>query len=138
MPAPMAGTAPTFGPLVVLNGSLIFSYASAAKGAELFVSTGAAGAAGTVLLKDQISGMVGSNPKGLVVYNGMVYYAASVGSAANVELCSTNGTAAGTGLFSEINRSTTVGSSPADLTVMNNKLYFTANDGTGQSGVRRA
>ncbi len=132
LPAPAAGTAPTFGPLVVLNGSIIFSYASAAAGAELYISTGAAGAAGTVLLKDQITGRVGSSPSNLVVFNGKVYYAAGVGSAANVELCSTNGTAAGTGLFSEIHRSTTVGSSPADLTVVNNKLYFTANDGTGK------
>lgn len=132
MPAPAAGTAPTFGPLVALNGSLIFSYASAAQGAELFISNGTTGTSGTVLLKDQIPGATGSRPAGLVAFNGKVYYAASSGVAGNVELCSTNGTAAGTGLFVEINRSTTVGSAPAELTVVGNKLYFTANDGTGR------
>jgi len=132
MPAPVAGTAATFGKMVALNSSVIFPYASATNGSELFINNGLPGAAATTLIKDEIVGTVGSKPTNLTVYNGKVYYQAAVGTAANTELCRTDGTAAGTGLFKQINSSATVGSAPADLTVFNNKLYFTANDGQGR------
>lgn len=113
----------------LLNGKFIFSGSSAATGNELFITDGTP--AGTMLLKDIVSGAAGSSPDDLMPLNGFVYFTAET-AAEGRELWRTDGTSAGTGLVKDI-RPGPGGSNSDDeynLIPMGNLLIFSATDGT--------
>jgi ELWxxDGT repeat protein len=112
--------------LTNVNGTLFFTANDGTHGVELWKSDGTA--AGTVLVKDILSGAVSSYPSELANVNGTLFFAATDGSHAR-ELWRSSGTAAGTALIQDINTHTS-GSNPSSLTDVNGTLFFSAHDTT--------
>ncbi len=94
-------------------------------GSELWTTDGTE--AGTVMLKDILSGSRGSSPGQLTNVAGKLYFRAGDGINGS-ELWSSDGTAAGTVMVKDI-YSGSGNSSPAYLTDVGGKLYFRAGDG---------
>src|SRR4051794_40581988 len=85
--------------------------------------------AGTVLVKDIVPGLAGSDPNNLTDVGGRLFFTARA-PPAGLELWTSDGTDAGTVRVRDI-RPGTADSAPANLTAVGNTLFFTANDGTG-------
>jgi ELWxxDGT repeat protein len=112
--------------LTNVNGTLFFSAEEGENGRELWTSDGTA--AGTVLFKDVLPGVIGSNPSPVTAAGGSLFFTANA-SATGRELWRSDGTAAGTALVKDIRPGST-GSYPNALTVVNGTIYFRASDGT--------
>lgn len=109
----------------VKMGNDVFFVNDTYYGAELWITDGVAGGAGTHIVKDINTGSgVGSNPANLTVYNGKLYFTANNGTN-GTELWVSDGTDAGTTMVADIYPGGN-SSSISGLTLYNNELYFGA------------
>ena len=111
--------------LTNVNGTLFFTADDNIHGYEIWKSDGTE--AGTVMVKDIVSGSSGSNPYQLTDVNGTLFFTANDG-VHGFELWMSDGTEAGTVMVKDI----VPGSgdtSMSSLTDVNGTLFFTANDG---------
>lgn len=123
---------------VKLNNSFYFAGGTEATGIELWKSDGTA--EGTLLVKDIIPGLTGSNVQNLTEYKGKIYFCAT-DLVNGAELWVSDGTADGTKMLKDINPSR-VGSgnpssSPRQFTISNGILYFIVNINSYNSAVWR-
>jgi ELWxxDGT repeat protein len=114
-----------YGEPVAFKGAVYFTATNGTSGHELWKTDGTA--AGTVLLKDILSGAEGSYPSSFTVVGNTLFFVAE-GPAGN-ELWKTDGTASGTVQVKDI-ASGQSGSNPYELTAVGNTLYFAATNGT--------
>ena len=109
-------------PIVDLNGTLLFAASDGSTGRELWKSDGTE--AGTVMVKDIMTGSESSAPSGIVVEGTKAYFSAR--SAANgFELWTSDGTPGGTAELKDINPAGDA--NPRELRFSNGLLYFSAN-----------
>lgn len=113
--------------LTLHNGKAYFAALNNSSGSELYVTDGTP--AGTLMMKEIITGSIGSEPQELTSAAGRLYFSALV-AVGNREPWSCHGTTAGTMKLKEINPSATVGSDPKEFTAMGTKVFFSANDGS--------
>jgi len=129
--APFRSTSSTTGATVATpayfapSGALFFAGTDGVHGVELWKTDGTA--AGTVLVRDLLTGAAASNPTSLAASGGLVYFAANDGQH-GTELWQSDGTAAGTRLVQDLAPGG-ASSNPAGLTVVGSELFFTADDG---------
>src|SRR5262249_11096235 len=119
------------GPMVFPTGSATspgyFAATTVANGRELWKTDGTS--AGTVLVKDILSGVPGSMPINLVAGASRVYFRAFAPDTGN-ELYISDGTSDGTVLHADIN-SGAADSDPSQLTQLTaDTIVFTADDGS--------
>jgi len=109
-----------------LGTTMYFDANDTIHGMELWKSDGTA--AGTVMVKDIVSGAAGSNIGGMKGVGSIMFFTADDGTTGS-ELWKTDGTAAGTVMIKDINPG--AGNSyPGSLNAHGSMLYFKANDGT--------
>ena len=110
-----------------VNGALLFTADNGSTGMELWKSDGTT--AGTNLLLDINSGVLGSTPAEFTPFNGQLFFSAET-AANGRELWVTDGTVGGTTLFKDIYAGM-LSSNPNNLHVWNGLLYFAAADASG-------
>jgi len=108
-----------------VGATFFFTATDGTNGYELWKSDGTT--AGTVIVKDILTGPNDSNPRSLTNVNGILYFSANDGINGD-ELWKSDGTSAGTVFVKDI-YSGAFGSSPNRLVNLNGTLYFRANDG---------
>jgi ELWxxDGT repeat protein len=117
------------GPLIVVNGRLVFAADDGVHGEELWVSNGTA--TGTKLLKDIDPGSASSlpvyGPGSWAVVGNKAFFTANDGSGTGGQLWATDGTPGGTYKVTDVNP-TQPTSSLSDLTAAGNLLFFLGND----------
>lgn len=119
--------------LVNVNGTLYFRANDGVNATELWKSNGTA--AGTVMIKDIITGTASSEIEKAFNYNGVLLFQADDGTN-GVELWKSDGTAAGTVMVKHIYTGTGWGggansSNPQYFTLLNGKVYFQATSSIG-------
>ncbi len=107
--------------LTVVNGRFYFTGDDGLHGRELWTSDGTP--EGTLLLKDILPGIAGSNPMNLTNVDGTLFFTADNWLLGR-ELWMSDGTPEGTVLVKDIGWLT--GSEPAELTNVNGTLFFAA------------
>jgi len=112
-------------PFTELSGRVFFAAADAARGDELWSTDGTP--QGTKLVRDIAAGLLGSYPRGMVVWRGKLYFRAR-DRLHGMELWVSDGSREGTRLVQDIAAETSW-SAPQELTVTGQGLYFSANDG---------
>lgn len=113
------------GPMIRLNGMLVFSADDGKTGRELWKSDGTE--KGTVLLKDIWTGNEGSDPNNFTLVNNVLYFVAST-TRAGAEVWRTDGTKGGTNLLADV-MAGPESSNPRELVNYAGILVFVANDG---------
>jgi ELWxxDGT repeat protein len=108
-----------------LGSQVFFAAGDAEHGNELWKTDGSA--AGTLLVKDIYSGMMGSDPQPVATIGSALYFTADDGIHGR-ELWRSDGTQAGTTLVKDILPGAE-GAQPDSFTLLENSLYFAANDG---------
>ena len=111
--------------LATLNGTTFFAADDGVHGMELWQSDGTA--AGTVMVKDILTGADGSNPRYLTNVNGVLFLVADDG-VHGPELWKSDGTEAGTVMVKNI-RPNATDSNPKEITNVDGTLYFSADNG---------
>lgn len=116
------------GDIIFHNGLLYFSAFTQSSGTELWVSDGTQ--AGTFMLKDIISGSIGSWPRQLTSVGNILYFAAKASDNVPYSLWRTNGTTAGTYLVKNIEPITIAQDNKTRKTMIsyNGLLYLSARD----------
>ncbi len=109
-----------------VNGTLYFQANAGATGYELWKSDGTSG--GTVMVRNNFSGLFGYLPGFQTNFLGQLIFSASDGS--GLEVWSSDGTSTGTIRLAEINPGPG-SANPANFTVVGTKLFFSADNGTG-------
>ena len=104
-------------------------------GAELWQTDGTR--AGTVLVKDIMPGLIGSNPTNFTAIDQTTCLFSARDALAGTELWKTDGTAAGTVLVKDINPGTS-DANPGNLVAINGIVYFTATEPTGGTELWRS
>jgi ELWxxDGT repeat protein len=113
------------GPAPLPGGLVLFAASDGVSGLELWKSDGTE--AGTVRVKDIFPGIVGSEPRPLIVIDGRAYFAADDGVHGR-ELWMSDGTEDGTRLVEDLSPGASF-SGIANLYAVGSILVFTANDG---------
>ena len=108
-----------------VNGKLFFTANNGTNGVELWKSDGTA--AGTVMVKDIVSGSSTSSPDLFTVYKGALFFTAFNTATGTFDLWRSDGTATGTQVFRHFNGSGT--NVITELEVVNNTLFLAADDG---------
>ena len=120
--------------LTDVNGTLFFKANDGTHGNELWKSDGTN--AGTILVKDIVSGSSSSQITNIVSFGGFAFFNAPqdpVNSSNNYELWKSDGTESGTELYQDINPTSDQfqgGSNLNNFYVANAKMYFSANNGS--------
>jgi ELWxxDGT repeat protein len=117
--------------LTNVNGTLFFSAFHPDFGRELWKSNGTA--AGTVLVKDIMSGSEGAEPGSLVKSGNLLYFSAFDDPTSGSQLWKSNGTSNGSVLLTQNG----LGDSPFFLIDVNGSLYFVGGAGPGKQALYR-